>query len=363
MKKRIAFVITNDPDYDQRMQRICNSLQQHGYDVTLVGTDIRTRKKAKPAAYNIKQIHSIFTKGKLFYLEFQIKAFFKLLFLKSDAVCAIDLDSILPCLIVSRLRNKKRIYDAHELFCELPEVIARPSIRKAWKFIEKISLPHFKYGYTVSESISLEYKKMYDHDYATVRNIPVLKSETSDVKRERGYVLYQGALNEGRGMEYLIPAMQYVNLPLIICGEGNFSHKARAIVKELNLEDKVLFQGMIEPSKLAEYSLNALVGINLGDGAGLNNYLSLNNKFFDYIHAQLPQIAMDFPEFRKINQQFEIAVLIPDLQVQTIAEAINSLIEDKTLYQKLNRNCEEAKQVLNWQEEEKKLVEFYNKLF
>jgi glycosyltransferase involved in cell wall biosynthesis len=95
----------------------------------------------------------------------------------------------------------------------------------------------------------------------------------------------------------------------------------------------------------------------------LNNYLSLNNKFFDYIHAGLPQVAMDFPEFRKINNQFEVAVLIPDLQETTIANAINTLLADKNIYARLKLNCERAKLVLNWQREEEKLLDFYNGLF
>ena len=306
----------------------------------------------------------LFKKGKLFYAEFNLKAFLHLLFLRFDAVCAIDLDAIVPCYLVSRLRNKKRIYDAHELFCELPEVMSRPRIYKAWKKIERWCLPHFKHGYTVSESISAEYNRMYGHHYDTVRNITLLQShQYFDVSLPEAYILYQGALNEGRGMEYLIPAMQHVSVPLVICGEGNFSAKARALVKDLDLEQKVFFHGMVEPAVLPTYTLYAMAGINLGDGTGLNNYLSLNNKFFDYIHGLLPQVCMDFPEFRRINEQFEVAVLVRELNSDAVAQAINSLLDNEDLHEKLKTNCSRAKLVLNWQQEEKKLISFYNKLF
>lgn len=346
------------------MQRICHSLQSNGYDVLLAGTDLRGQTKPAQRSYRQKRLHTIFKKGKLFYAEFNLKAFFYLLFLRFDAVCAIDLDAIVPCYLVSRLRNKKRIYDAHELFCELPEVMSRPAIHKAWKRIERWTLPHFPHGYTVSESISAEYKRLYGHQYETIRNITLLQPQQYFGQPYKDpYILYQGALNEGRGIEYLIPAMQHVPLPLIICGEGNYSAKARALVRQLGLEKKVLFHGMADPAVLPAYTLHASVGINLGDGAGLNNYLSLNNKFFDYIHGLLPQVAMDFPEFRRINQQFDIALLIPSLEVQAIAAAINSLLTDKRLYERLKANCSRAKLVLNWQQEEKKLVAFYHHLF
>ena len=363
MKKRIVFLITNDPNYDQRMQRICHSLQTNGYDVTLVGTDVRGKKRSN-TSYKQKQLHAAFKKGKLFYAEFNLKAFFTLLFMRFDAVCAIDLDAILPCYLIAKLRGKKRVYDAHELFCELPEIIHRPNIYKAWKRIEKWCLPAFKNGYTVSESISAEYNKMYGHDYKTIRNISLLREENNFASPvPQPYILYQGALNEGRGIEQLLPAMKQVNLPLVICGEGNLSAKARELVSELGLQDKVLFQGMIEPSLLPAYTFNAEIGINLGDGTGLNNYLSLNNKFFDYIHAGLPQIAMDFPEFKKINDEYETALLVPELKPELIANAINTLLTDKNIYDRLKANCLRAKLILNWQHEEKKLLDFYNRLW
>src|SRR5688572_15752696 len=214
------------------MRRICHSLQTNGYAVTLIGTNLRSNAKPSVAPYKQVQLNCIFKKGKLFYAEFNVKAFFSLLFRSFDAVCAIDLDAILPCYIISKLRNTKRVYDAHELFCELPEIIARPHIYKAWKWLERKCLPHFKHGYTVSDSISGEYNRLYGHHYTTIRNMSLLEQRDPGTDRVgQPYILYQGALNEGRGMEYLLPAMQYVSLPLVICGEGNFSAKARQIVK------------------------------------------------------------------------------------------------------------------------------------
>ncbi|HYF30957.1 MAG TPA: glycosyltransferase [Chitinophagaceae bacterium] len=361
---KLVFVISNDPKYDQRMRRICHSLQAEGYEITLMGTNLRSNNKPSSASYRQVQLNCFFRKGKLFYAEFHFRAFFRLMFLSFDAVCAVDLDAALPSLMASRLRNKQRIYDAHELFCELPEIIARPGIYKAWKWLERRCLPRFRHGYTVSDSISAEYNRLYGHRYITIRNISLLEDRPAGTNPiGQAYILYQGALNEGRGIEFLLPAMQYVPLPLVICGEGNFSAKARRIVQELNLQDKVLFRGMIEPSELYPYTHHATIGLNLGDGSGLNNYLSLNNKLFDYIHAGLPQVMMDFPEFRKVNEQFEVAVLVKDLQVQAIAEAINGLLDNKEHYHRLKSNCNQARFVLNWQEESKKLVEFYNQLF
>jgi len=103
-------------------------------------------------------------------------------------------------------------------------------------------------------------------------------------------------------------------------------------------------------------------GINLVEREGLNQYFSLANKFFDYIHAGLPQVTMNFPEYAAVNQHFEVAILIDDLQPKTIANAMNRLLDDQDLYLRLKNNCIAAKNKLNWEEEEQKLISFYRQV-
>src|SRR5262245_54954355 len=119
------------------MQRICRSLAAHGYDVTLVGFSKKNSLPLKDEPFKQKRLPIFFKKGKFFYAEVQYRLFFYLLFKKIDAICAIDLDTIIPCLHISKFKKIPRIYDAHELFTETKEVIRRPLIRKAWMSIEK----------------------------------------------------------------------------------------------------------------------------------------------------------------------------------------------------------------------------------
>lgn len=77
------------------------------------------------------------------------------------------------------------------------------------------------------------------------------------------------------------------------------------------------------------------------------------------MHAEVPQISMNFPEYKRINEQYKVAILTDDLNPKKIAEQLNHLIEDKTLYNHLCKNCAVAKTVFNWENESKKLVDFY----
>ena len=356
--KRIYFTVTNDLTYDQRMHRICTSLAENGYAITLVGRELATSLPLAEKKILQKRIHCWFTRSKVFYAEYNIRLFFFLLFKKMDAICAIDLDTILPCLYISRWKRIPRIYDAHELFTELKEVITRPSVQKAWMKIEKKAVPQFKWGYTVSESIAEEFNRRYGVEYKTIRNVPLLQPLKPVLPRER-FILYQGAVNEARGLEYLVPAMQWVKSKLVICGDGNFMPQLKKLINDYKLEEKIEVTGMLSPENLATFSQQAYIGIAVPEKEGLNQYLALPNKLFDYIHAGLPQITVNYPEYQKINNLFEVAVLLEDISPKRIAEAINNLLADDVLYARLKENCLKARELLNWQQEEKKLIQFY----
>jgi glycosyltransferase involved in cell wall biosynthesis len=362
--KQLVFTVTNELNFDQRMLRICNSLSQNGYDVTLIGRCYKNSPTIIPQNFKQKRIHCLFKKGPGFYAEYNIRLFFLLLFYKADLFCAIDLDTIMPVYFAGKIKNKILVYDAHEYFTQQKEIITRKFIYTIWLTIERFFLPKFNHGYTVGAQIALEFKKLYNVDYDIIMNTPLLTKKTTEISHpQRNIILYQGAVNEARGLEFLIPAFKNINGRLYIYGNGNLFNQIKKIIAENNLNEKVFLFNAIEPTHLKEITEKATIGINLVENNGLNQYYSLANKFFDYIHAELPQITMNFPEYKKINNQFEVAVLINNLEIEMIESAINTLMEDVQLYGRLKQNCILAKEKYCWQIEEIKLISFYKKIF
>jgi glycosyltransferase involved in cell wall biosynthesis len=360
--KRIYFTVTNDLDFDQRMHRICGSLVRAGFDVCLVGRKMKASRPLRKKAYQQKRLSCIFHKGFAFYAEYNLRLFFFLLFKKMDGVCAIDLDTILPALIVSKLKRAPRLYDAHEYFTELKEVRTRPLVRQAWLFIERICVPRYRWGYTVSEGIAEAFRKKYGRNYEVIRNLPVLTELTQVAKKER-FLLYQGAVNEARGFEYLVPALRRIDARLVICGDGNFMSGLKRLVRKYGVKDQVEFMGMLLPDQLRPIAQQASLGIALAEKEGVNQFHALPNKFFEYMHAGLPQLAMAFPEYVRINNQYRIAVLLDDLSVEGIAGKINETLENEALLSELHRNCLQAREIYCWQNEERILLDYYEQIF
>jgi glycosyltransferase involved in cell wall biosynthesis len=194
-----------------------------------------------------------------------------------------------------------------------------------------------------------------------IRNIALLRP-LPEVEKKEKFILYQGAVNEGRSFETLIPAMKEVGCKLIICGDGNFMQQAVELVKQNKLENKVIFKGKISPDALRTITSEAYIGITLFDDKGLSNYYSLANRFFDYLHAGIPQLCVDYPVYKEINEQLPFALLVNDISAVNLSAQLNNLLHNEVVYNELRKNCIKVREILNWQSEEKNIVQFYNNL-
>lgn len=361
---KIIFTVTNDLNYDQRMIRSCSALSDVDYDVLLVGRKKNNSVALNDTSFAQKRLKCIFNKGKLFYIEYNIRLFLYLLFSKFEVVVSVDLDTILSGYLVSKIKGIKQVYDAHELFTEVPELQGREKVKKFWESIEQFVLPKLKYAYTVNSSLASYFYEKYKVHFEVVMNVPEkqVESNTSRIDKNEKYILYQGAVNKGRGVLELIKAVEHIDVMLKIAGDGDEFVNIKEYVTKNKLENKVQLLGYVEPQELKQITQNAFIGINILEGSSKNYYYSLANKFFDYIYAGIPQVTMSFPEYQRINKEFEVAVLLDDIEPKVIDKAIQQLLNDDLLYAKLQKNTGKAAEVYNWNNEKKKLIRFFEKV-
>lgn len=366
--------MTNDLSYDQRMQRICTSLANANYEVLLVGRKLATSKELPTFVFQTKRIRCFFNKGAKFYAEYNLRLFFVLLFNRFDAICSIDLDTILAGFYAAKWKRKTQIYDAHEYFTEVPELVERPKVKAIWERIADLTIPNIPYAYTVGEGLQRIFTERYHVPFDLIRNVPFAIHQTIEhaeiqaviakyniPKTNKKVILYQGALNDGRGIEEAIRAMQSIeNAVLWLAGEGDLSDYLRQLTDELQLNERVIFLGFVLPADLKAITQLANIGLNLLKNKGLNYYYSLANKCFDYIQAEKPALHRNFPEYQAINNEFEIGILLDDLKTESIVDALQLLLNNELIYNNLVANCRKAKTVYTWENESKKLIEFYD---
>lgn len=365
MAKRIICTVTNDLTYDQRMIRICDSLVRQGYAVLLVGRELPSSVPLQERAFRQHRLRCRFHRGKLFYLEFNLRLLFYLLRTPWDRICAVDLDTLVPAFLIAKFRRKPCIYDAHEYFTEVPEVVDRPFTKSIWEFVARGIIPRLHYAYTVGPRLAAIFQQKYGPRFATIRNLPLRQHQqvTMPAKDQPRIILYQGRLNAGRGLETAILAMHRIEGAVLwLAGEGDLSENLRELVAQEGLEDKVRFLGFLEPHALQELTLRAYIGLNLLENKGLSYYYSLANKAFDYIQAGLPAIQMDFPEYRALAEQYGAFVLLDELEVSRLATLLNRLLEEEAFWKQLHHHCLAARTELCWEEEEKRLAEFYRQV-
>ena len=361
---RIILCVTNDIATDQRVSRIATSLLKLPSEVLIVGTCFSGSMPLSGHRYQTRRIRMFFKKGPLFYAEFNIRLFLYLLFARTDLLVANDLDTLSAVFLASVIRRKTLVYDSHEYFTELPELVDRPSVKKIWENIESMILPRVKYAYTVSSSIAEAYNRKYQIPVSVIRNLPLRVKVVSErvALRKQGekLIIYQGVLNMGRGLELSIRAMQFIeNTRLIIAGSGYFEKELRRLARMLKLHEKVHFIGRIRPKDLVQYTIQADLGISLEENKGLNYYFALPNKLFDYIQAEIPVLVSDLPEMAFIVNHYEVGRVIHTGTAEELAGVFMQMLTDTKEREKWKSNLRKASEELCWENEETKLIQIY----
>lgn len=374
--KRAILSVTNDLLSDQRMHKVCTSLIKINYQPLLVGRLIKGSKKLNKRDYDTKRFRMLFTKSWLFYAAFNFRLFLFLLFSKADVLVANDLDSLLANYLAYKIKrffgNKhlKLVYDSHELFTELPELNGRKVVKKTWILIEKWILPKIKNAYTVCGSIADFYEEKYAVSMQVISNMP-LRTTTNSANEELHFslpankkiILYQGALNIGRGIEPIIGIMDRIDdAVFVIAGIGDIENTAKHMVKEKQLEDKVIFTGRLPFEQLLTLTKQADIGLVLQEDISLSYRFVLPNRLFDFIKAKVPILASDLPEIKKIVGKEKIGLMVNGFEPDILIEKIKLLLNNAEVIKGIKQNLESCADRYCWEVQEEELFGVYRNL-
>ena len=371
-QKKAIVSVTNDLYTDQRVHKVCLFLESQGFSVILVGRKLKSSKILEPRTYKTKRFNLFFDKGAKFYAEYNFRLFWYLIFRKVDVLVANDLDTLLANYSVSKFKPFSRlVYDSHEYFTEVPELIHRKKVKQIWETIEAWIFPKLKTIYTVNSSIAKLYADKYQKEIKVVRNIspswePVnLKSKKElGIPENKNLIILQGAgINIDRGAEEAVQAMKSVeNTVLMIVGDGDVVFQLKTYVIDNQLVDKVLFFDKRPYNEMMNFTYYADLGLTLDKPTNINYRYSLPNKVFDYIQAETPIIGTNLIEISKILSEYGVGEIIEEFTPENLALLINSIFSSESKLANLKANCSKARKVLNWESEIEILKEIYSSI-
>lgn len=363
---KIILSTTNDISTDNRVNKVALLLLELGYEVLWVGRELKGSTPLQ-RSYATHRMKLWFTRGGLFYAEFQIRLFFFLLRHRSSHLLSNDLDTLLPNFLISRLTGRTLIYDTHEYFCGVPEIQGR-WVKKVWQAVEGAIFPRLPHIWTVNESIADLYEADYGVRPRVFRNISPFPDGLQ--RRSRAdlglpehlkIAINQGSgMNVDRGLEEALEAIAGMDgWLLLLVGSGDAIPALKARAQAQGWEEKVRFVGRVPYAELLQYTAVADVGLSLDKDTNINYRFSLPNKLFDYLHSGVPVVVSPVVEVARIVRQYGVGEVVTPEDIVGLRTAIASVGGDR---QRFAEGLKKAQGELTWERESAPLRAFYQEL-
>lgn len=344
----------------------CRSLAQAGYCVSLVAPDIHDCVVDGVSICGVQASQG----GRLQRFTGTVWRVYK-------AARAIDADiyhfhdpELLPIGLLLKIFGKKVIYDTHE---DLPrQILTKPWIKKPIrKYIAAVAelfedtAVRFLNGVIAATPYIAKRFAENNINVVAINNYPLLHELRADVniswQEKESRVCYVGGITYVRGICECVMAMSKTNVELGLAGIFE-SDTLRDEVSSLDGWKNVNYKGFIDRNdirKLLNSSIAGLVALH-----PTKNYLdSLPVKMFEYMSAGIPVIASNFPLWQSIIEDNQCGICVDPLNPDSIASAINWLIQHPIEAEEMGNNGRKAvENIYNWDIEKEKLFNFYKKL-
>lgn len=374
--KKVTSIVLNNFKNDSRVLKENISLQKAGYEVQVVALHEEPLAEFEEVqnipVHRVKLKSRGWSKNKVIQLLKYFEFIYKVVkqYKQSDIFHCNDLNSLPIGVLVKKFFNRdaKIVYDAHEYETELNGL--KDVQKKLVKWLEKRLIKYADKVITVSDAIADEYVRLYYIEKpALVLNTPPYKvikkknifRETLCIKEEQTIFLYQGGLSRGRGIEILLEAfksLQNTNAVIVFMGYGPLESLIQVASKEYK---NIYFHQAVAPDVLLDYTCSADFGFLFYENTCLNHYFCSPNKMFEYLMAEIPVIVSNLYEMKRLVESNKIGTVAKENTPDGLKEAIEEAVRlDK---QELQANIQKLKNIYNWEEQEKILLEVYRNLY
>lgn len=288
---------------------------------------------------------------------------------RPDVVHAHDVNVLPTAWLAAKLSGARLVYDAHEISTSRE---GYSSFRKLVGCVERFLMPKAQGTITTTEARARFFARAYGGPRPVVlqnrpRHQPVIA--TNRIREELGLsrpwpiILYQGGIQQGRGLERLLRVVPDVpDAYFVYIGGGRLEGRLRQVCAELGLEERVRFIPTVSLADLPSYTASADIGVQPIENTCLNHFTTDSNKLFEYVQAGLPVVSSDLPEIRRVVRGHDLGLLVPPGDSPALAAALRTLVQDAELRSHYAERSRAAAAVLNWEAQEQELVALYEQV-
>lgn len=355
--------VTNDLATDRRVLRHAAALRDAGCEVSLVGRE-REVSLPLPKEWDARRLRVKWNRGWRFYAAFNWSLFKELRKRDADILWANDSDTLPGCWLAAKWRGRKLVMDAHELFPEVPEIQGKPLVKWIWRTVERLLMPQCDWLLTVCDSIAEYYRQELGVSMGVVRNMQERREENTAaadgmlsslrLPHSSPILLYQGAVNLGRGVDWAIDALEWLpECQLVVAGDGDKLEEMRRYAAEKPWSGRVTFTGRLTPAELEVLTRKAAVGLVMLEDLGLSYHYALPNRIGDFVAAGVPMVVSDLPEMARVVKRFKVGEVMRDTSAKALAESVERVLARKWE----ETDFAAARKDMNWEREKEKLQE------
>lgn len=364
----VCCILFGDIRFDSRSSKILQTLSSNGYRTTVVMIP-ESSDSPYPSGLTIRPVHVAHTLPvKIRFLIFYTKAFINALRARARVILAHELYSLPIAWAVSVFIGGRLVFDSRELYSAIAALRRRPMTQRFWTWCERFFSRRASSIITVNESLARIIRERYPRQrvYA-VRNIPCHQTVDDrtrlrrrlNIPEPKKIVLYQGGLQEGRGIGILLSlAPKFPETSFVFLGSGILR---RTIEQVSGQFPNVHLLDAVPMTELISYTAGADIGWCMIENFGLSYYNSLPNKLFEYIMAGVPVIGSAFPEIQKIITAYDIGITADPADTAGLAEKLKRLLTDTEAARRYRAHCRTASEELTWQNESGILLKAFSR--
>ncbi|MBL7033445.1 MAG: glycosyltransferase [Candidatus Delongbacteria bacterium] len=356
---KMVIAILSDLYHETRLLRMVETLQQDGWQITLVSAGSASGEHPFQGVEFIPLRLKPRRRLKRYYFAFMWQLFRLSRQLEADCFLAVDPPALFP--LALRRRCRPLIYDSREFFTEMGTVVKRPLIRQFWYRLERFGIRRANGWMTVCAGIERELRQLYGvNPGQVIRNTARAQTPlTSNYLRrhfnlppEQTILLYQGGLWSAYDFTPLNEAMlQLPQAVLIYLGDGPLLEGMQQWVAQEQAADRILFHPRVVPQQLPEITASADIGVILIPPAGKSYWYLLPNKLFEFIQARLPLLVSDFPELMDVVTEYAIGTGVDPTDSEAILIALRHLVTAAGQGD-FDAGLDRAARELTWEQEE-----------